>query len=653
MKKKRIKLWIFAVCILFSVAVVTSTTVLAASYNGCNYTSDYTQWKQGDSAWGSKKLGNLCTMSNSGCLVTSIAIQMARSGVENPNTFCPGTLRDRLEAGGFISHASTVQADGNLNYAAAFSNSNSSKFTYSGMSDFHPTPYNSIYSTLVEKISQGYYAVVNVKYGGHWVAVSHCSDGEVYINDPAGNGYSRLRQYDGGIESAIYFKADKRYVDNVSPSISNIKVSNRSREGYTVTCTVTDNAAVDRVQFPTWTVYNDQDDIDGNWWDSSVSRGSKEGTKYTFRVNRSSHNNEYGDYVTHIYAFDTAGNYSSAAVPTVNVSDFTYNPGKTIANGIYNIVSTVNRSYELSIKQNSNVSGANVHLWSRVSGNKYSKFEFTYISNGYYRIKNVGSGLVLDVWGAGGSGSNLVQYSSHGGDNQLFRIYRSSNGGYYLVPKNAPHCCIDLEGGNVYNGNNVRIWEENYTKAESWYLIAQSKPASTSKKNQTVSANSFIKTYGDKAFSVGAKTSGNGKLVYSSNNTKVATVTSSGKVTIKGIGIAQITITASETSEYKKVSKVITVTVRPKTVSLSGLKNSKSRKLTISWKRNSSVTGYKIQVATNSSFNGAKTYVVKGNNVLNKTVSVQKGKRYYVRICTYKGSINSSWSGAKKLKINK
>ncbi|MDY3918743.1 MAG: RICIN domain-containing protein [Candidatus Limivivens sp.] len=442
--------------------------------------------------------------------------------------------------------------------------------------------------------------------------------------------------------------------DTTPPTISNVSVSDVSHNGYTITCIVTDNQAVDRVQFPTWTAYNDQDDIDGNWWTSAASRGSRSGDTYTFRVDGTSHNNECGDYVTHIYAFDSSGNYTSVAVPTVKVSDFVYNPGKTISDGIYNIVSTVDSNYEISVYHNLNDSGTNLHLWSRISTNKYSKFEFTYMGDGYYRIKSVGSGLVLDVWGAGGSGSNLVQHSSNGGHNQLFRVYPSSNGGYYLVPKNAQNCCIDLEGGKAFSGNNVRIWTENYSKAESWLLIKrESSVTAATKKNQTISANSVIKTYGNHPFLIGAKTSGNGKLTYKSSNTKIAAVSNSGKVTIKGIGIAKITITAAETSTYKKAAKTITVTVRPKSTTLSSLKNSKSKKLTIAWKRNSTVSGYIIQTATNSSFHNAKSYKVTGNRTLKKTISVSKGKTYYVRICTYKGSIQSAWSGVKKIKIRK
>lgn len=53
--------------------------------------------------------------------------------------------------------------------------------------------------------------------------------------------------------------------DVQQPMISDISVSDVSETGYTVHCTVTDNFRVERVQFPTWTVYNHQDDLLPDW----------------------------------------------------------------------------------------------------------------------------------------------------------------------------------------------------------------------------------------------------------------------------------------------------------------------------------------------------------------------------------------------------
>lgn len=100
--------------------------------------------------------------------------------------------------------------------------------------------------------------------------------------------------------------------DKEAPVISNVKVSNITTEGYDVSCTVTDNVGVNRVVFPTWTALNDQDDIAAAWWDvnHTATRGTRNGNTWTFHVNIADHNNERGAYLTHIYAYDDAGNHS-------------------------------------------------------------------------------------------------------------------------------------------------------------------------------------------------------------------------------------------------------------------------------------------------------------------------------------------------------
>lgn len=99
--------------------------------------------------------------------------------------------------------------------------------------------------------------------------------------------------------------------DTEAPVISNVKVSNITTEGYDVSCTVTDNVGVNRVVFPTWTVLNDQDDMIKDWGSDPKTRGTQSGDTWTFHVNIADHNNERGAYLTHIYAFDDAGNHSA------------------------------------------------------------------------------------------------------------------------------------------------------------------------------------------------------------------------------------------------------------------------------------------------------------------------------------------------------
>ena len=119
------------------------------------------------------------------------------------------------------------------------------------------------------------------------------------------------------------WNAPRVSVDTEAPAISNVKVSNITTEGYDVSCTVTDNVGVDRVVFPTWTVLNDQDDIAAAWWDvnHTATRGTRNGDTWTFHVNIADHNNERGAYLTHIYAYDDAGNRSCTPCDAIIVPE--------------------------------------------------------------------------------------------------------------------------------------------------------------------------------------------------------------------------------------------------------------------------------------------------------------------------------------------
>lgn len=191
------------------------------------------------------------------------------------------------------------------------------------------------------------------------------------------------------------------------------------------------------------------------------------------------------------------------------------------------------------------------------------------------------------------------------------------------------------------------------------YSGSLTKTFSIKKSNQVIAASNQVKSLSAKNFSLNAKlTKGNGKLTYKSSNAKVATISSSGKVTIKGVGKTTITITASATTNYNKASKTVTVTVNPNGTSVISVKNSSPKSLTVQWKRNSSVTGYQIRYSTSSTFKGKKTITVKKNSTLKTTISkLTKGKTYYIQIRTYKTvsgkNYYSGWSAAKKIKITR
>jgi subtilisin family serine protease len=91
---------------------------------------------------------------------------------------------------------------------------------------------------------------------------------------------------------------------------------------------------------------------------------------------------------------------------------------------------------------------------------------------------------------------------------------------------------------------------------------------------------------------------------------------------------------------------------------ISSLKNSSGKEMTVKWGKNSKATGYQIQYSTSSSFSSYKTVTVSKNSTVSQTISsLTKGKKYYVRIRSYvtvDGTNRySAWSSTKNVKISK
>ncbi len=211
--------------------------------------------------------------------------------------------------------------------------------------------------------------------------------------------------------------------------------------------------------------------------------------------------------------------------------------------------------------------------------------------------------------------------------------------------------------------------QENYTEEEAADAIKALKDAKfvlelknqppTALKNQAIRyTKAYTKAYGSKAFNLNAKvTTGNGKLSYKPSDKKVATVDKNGKVTIKGIGVCKITITAAATTSYKAKSVTVTLTVKPKKAVISSVKPVKGKKLTVKWKKDAKATGYEIQCSLTKNFKkvAAKATIKKAKTISTTLKKLKKGKKYYVRVRAYKNAkvsgktkkICGDWSKAK------
>lgn len=166
-------------------------------YNGGSTNSGtFTSWKQYDSQWSNVRLGNK-TVGKIGCAMTSVAIQIMRSGSPlSIEEFNPGTFAQALtKAGGF-------DAAGNITWSAVERIAPNFKFV--DRVNHRPS-----LQELNNLVSQGYYVILNVKYGRHWVAIDSVdvANNKIYMFDPGSPGTEVGETYGlNSIQRYVYYR---------------------------------------------------------------------------------------------------------------------------------------------------------------------------------------------------------------------------------------------------------------------------------------------------------------------------------------------------------------------------------------------------------------------------------------------------------------
>lgn len=152
---------------------------------GMRDSGEYVNWKQAGESWSNIRIGNTNhTIGEIGCLVTSIAILIEKSGInKNINPFNPGTFVEALNKnGGFDS-------GGNLQYSAI--NKVVPGFKYAGRVDLSNKSRSEKLSLITKYFNNGYYLTAEVKGATagnqHWVAVVGVDANNVIMIDPGSN----------------------------------------------------------------------------------------------------------------------------------------------------------------------------------------------------------------------------------------------------------------------------------------------------------------------------------------------------------------------------------------------------------------------------------------------------------------------------------
>lgn len=174
---------------------------------GVNNSGEYVNWRQTDPSWANIKIGNTnSTIGKIGCLVTSIAILIEKSGANTTiSPFNPGTFVEALNKNnGFDS-------GGNLQYVAV--NKAVPGFSYVGNVNLRGKTRSEKLALITQYFNQGYFITAEVKGATpgnqHWVAVTGVDSINVMIVDPASSQTIMWNAYEVSKTSQFnYFKAE-------------------------------------------------------------------------------------------------------------------------------------------------------------------------------------------------------------------------------------------------------------------------------------------------------------------------------------------------------------------------------------------------------------------------------------------------------------
>ena len=179
------------------------------------------------------------------------------------------------------------------------------------------------------------------------------------------------------------------------------------------------------------------------------------------------------------------------------------------------------------------------------------------VSENYETITGVYSiySMAQDTYLTGPTWNSFVKYwmAFSGGYGLHDASWRSEFGGeIYLY--NGSHGCVNIPpsaAGQVYSNVSVGTKVILYGGATD----VEHKP------QNFTGTTSYSVAPGAAPFNLDIKASGKVTLSYTSNNTAVATVSSTGTVTIQGVGTAVITVTSSAADGYDAGSIQVTITV--------------------------------------------------------------------------------------------
>jgi hypothetical protein len=226
-------------------------------------------------------------------------------------------------------------------------------------------------------------------------------------------------------------------------------------------------------------------------------------------------------------------------------------PAVSVPNGKYYINMQSKDSMSVDITGASKKQYAKTQIYS---GNRTTaqQFQFTKQTDGSYVIKNVNSGLVLDIAsGIAKDGAVVRQYAANGSNAQKWYIRDTGKG--YVLQSALGNWALDIRGGKNTKGTQAWLYSFNGTAAQ--YFALSSVAAIPTKKSVTIGAAADNKMVIDIASA--SKADRARAQLYSKNGTKaqyfVFTSVGNGVYTIKNVNSGKVLEAAGNETSDKTV----------------------------------------------------------------------------------------------------
>lgn len=145
-----------------------------------------------------------------------------------------------------------------------------------------------------------------------------------------------------------------------------------------------------------------------------------------------------------------------------------------VADGYYQISSSVNPSYCLDVTDWSKSNGARIQLWES-TGADNQIFKITKRESGFYTISSAWSNKGLDVTNGNIMPGTPIQQWGEGEGVQEWKIL-DQTGGMYAFQNVATGLVIDLDNAIAQNGRAINGYSSNGTNAQNWLLTLVGEP---------------------------------------------------------------------------------------------------------------------------------------------------------------------------------